>query len=37
LLVKGEDPGSKYVRAKELGVKIIVEEEFYDLIGGVDQ
>jgi DNA ligase (NAD+) len=37
LLVKGEDPGSKYDRAKELGVKIIGEDEFYDLIGDVDQ
>jgi DNA ligase (NAD+) len=37
LLIKGKDPGSKYDRAKELGVKIIEEDEFYDLIGDVDQ
>ncbi|MDX1608417.1 MAG: NAD-dependent DNA ligase LigA [Candidatus Spechtbacterales bacterium] len=31
-VVAGENPGSKQERAKELGVKIINEEEFLDLI-----
>jgi DNA ligase (NAD+) len=30
-LVVGEDPGSKYERAKELGIKIINEDEFKEL------
>jgi DNA ligase (NAD+) len=29
----GDKPGSKYDKAKELGVKIINEEEFRKLIG----
>lgn len=33
-LVAGEGAGSKYERAAELGVKIITEEEFEDLIAG---
>ncbi len=37
MLVRGEDPGSKYDKAKELGVRIVEEDEFYDLIGGVDE
>lgn len=37
MLVKGKDPGSKFDRAKELGVKIIEEDEFYDLLGVVDK
>ncbi|KPJ55075.1 hypothetical protein AMJ47_02205 [Parcubacteria bacterium DG_72] len=32
-LVVGADPGSKYDRAKKLGVKIITEQEFLKLIG----
>jgi DNA ligase (NAD+) len=28
LLVAGEDPGSKYDRARELGIRIVTEEEF---------
>lgn len=32
-LVAGEEPGSKFARAKELGVKIIGEEEFKKLLG----
>ncbi len=32
-VVAGENPGSKYNRAKELGVKVIYEEEFSELIG----
>jgi len=32
-VVVGENPGSKYDRAKELGVKILSEEEFLKLIG----
>ncbi|MFW6119751.1 MAG: NAD-dependent DNA ligase LigA [Petrotogales bacterium] len=37
MLVRGEDPGSKYDKAKELGVRIVEEDEFYDFIGGVDE
>lgn len=33
-LVVGENPGSKYNKAKKLEVKIITEEEFKKLIGG---
>ncbi len=32
-VVAGENPGSKYAKAKELGVKIIGEKEFLKLIG----
>lgn len=32
-VVAGENPGSKYTKAKALGVKIINEEEFWKLIG----
>ena len=32
-LVLGEAPGSKYDKAKELGVKIIGEEELRKLVG----
>jgi DNA ligase (NAD+) len=35
-LVVGENPGSKLARAQELGVKIISEEEFKELIAGVE-
>ena len=31
-LVIGEKPGSKYEKAKKLGVKIINEKEFYELL-----
>jgi DNA ligase (NAD+) len=31
-VVAGENPGSKYTRAKELGVKIITEEEFEQIL-----
>lgn len=33
-VVAGENPGSKFDKAKSLGVKIIEEEEFVRLIGG---
>lgn len=32
-VVVGKDPGSKYLRAKELGVKIVNENEFRKMIG----
>jgi DNA ligase (NAD+) len=32
-VVVGKEPGSKYVRAKELGLTIITEEEFKKLVG----
>ncbi len=32
-VVVGTDPGSKYEKAKELGVKILSESEFERLIG----
>jgi DNA ligase (NAD+) len=31
-VVAGEDPGSKFDKAKELGIKILTEEEFRQLI-----
>ena len=31
-VVVGEDPGSKFDKAKELGIKILSEEEFKKLI-----
>lgn len=31
-LVAGEDPGSKLARAKELGIKVISEEEFFKML-----
>ncbi len=31
-VVAGSDPGSKFNKAKELGVKILNEKEFIDLI-----
>jgi len=33
-LVAGENPGSKYQKAKELGVKIIGEDDFLELVSG---
>ncbi len=32
-VVIGENPGSKYSKAKKLGVKVIDEKEFLELIG----
>jgi 5,10-methylene-tetrahydrofolate dehydrogenase/methenyl tetrahydrofolate cyclohydrolase len=29
----GEDPGSKFDKAKELGIKILTEEEFKKMVG----
>ncbi|MCM8778556.1 MAG: NAD-dependent DNA ligase LigA [Candidatus Omnitrophica bacterium] len=34
-VVVGENPGSKYAKAKDLGIKIIDEDEFKKLIGGL--
>ena len=31
-LVIGQEPGSKYDKAKELGIKIITEKEFLDIL-----
>jgi DNA ligase (NAD+) len=31
--VVGEDPGSKFDKAKELGIKILTEDEFKKMIG----
>jgi len=31
-VVVGEDPGSKYEKAKALGVKILTEEEFLNML-----
>ncbi len=35
-LIVGENPGSKLDKAKKLGVKVISEQEFLDLIGKTD-
>ncbi|MGC8869776.1 MAG: NAD-dependent DNA ligase LigA [Brevinematia bacterium] len=32
-VIVGENPGSKYEKAKELGIKILTEEEFIELTG----
>jgi len=32
-VVVGEDPGSKFDKAKELGIKILTEAEFKKMIG----
>jgi DNA ligase (NAD+) len=32
-VVVGEDPGSKFDKAKELGIKTLTEEEFKKMIG----
>jgi DNA ligase (NAD+) len=31
-VVAGKSPGSKYKKAKDLGVKILTEEQFFELI-----
>lgn len=36
-LLMGENPGSKYDKAKELGIKTISLDELIDLIGGLDE
>ncbi|HTE03325.1 MAG TPA: hypothetical protein VK739_04225 [bacterium] len=33
LLVAGGDPGSKLLRAKKLGVRVLTEREFAKMIG----
>jgi DNA ligase (NAD+) len=32
-VVVGEDPGSKFDKAKELGIKTLTEEEFKKMVG----
>ena len=32
-VVAGEDPGSKFGKAKELGIKTLTEEEFKKMVG----
>jgi len=33
LVIVGEDAGSKLEKAKKLGIKIITEDEFLELVG----
>jgi DNA ligase (NAD+) len=33
-LVAGEDPGSKLAKAKELGVQVLTERQFLEMLGG---
>jgi DNA ligase (NAD+) len=35
-VIVGEDPGSKYEKAKKLGVKILKEDEMWEMIGEAD-
>jgi len=35
-VIVGEDPGSKYEKAKKLGVIILKEEEMWKMIGEAD-
>jgi DNA ligase (NAD+) len=35
-VIVGEDPGSKYDKAKKLGVKILKEDEMWEMIGEAD-
>lgn len=34
IVIVGENPGSKFIKAQELGIKIIKEEELVSLLGG---
>ena len=36
LVLCGADPGSKFEKAKKLGIKIIYEQEFKEMLGGND-
>ena len=33
VVLAGDDAGSKFIKAQQLGVRIITEEEFYQLLG----
>ena len=33
-VIAGEDPGSKFDKAKDLGIKILSEDEFKKMVGG---
>jgi DNA ligase (NAD+) len=36
-VVVGSDPGSKLDKARELGIKVITEQEFKEMVGGLSE